>query len=317
MSIPGIGIEWTSEDIEKLDGLIHQISLRKCCAFIGAGLSHDAGYPRWGDIVSQLKISAEVATGREIDLPPDPNWDQIEKLRTLMGEELYLSQLQIVFGPDGKLTYLPVHHAIVNTPFIAFVTTNYDYCLENAASAASKQVTVEYYPELDITHLRDGHIFHIHGVITPDNPQALIGSVVLSKSDYERAYQQGTGLPRFLASLSEFYTLVFFGYSLGDSVLVKVIQTTQLELELRSQIEHRVGMGNRIQPKHYIVMHHRANVNPDAISDLGLIPIYYGGDQERHSALQRLAEHIRARTTNIHYPEPIVYRDMFEDQGDD
>lgn len=97
-------------------------------------------------------------------------------------------------------------------------------------------------------------------MIRPTNPEELIGSVILSNRDYEAAYQVNTGLPRFLASLSEFCTLVFVGYSLGDSDLIKVIRATQLELERRGNYEVQVGLGNRMQPRHYIIMHIEAQV---------------------------------------------------------
>lgn len=312
MDIP-LGIDPSPENIRNIEGLIQQISLQKSCAFIGAGLSHDAGYPLFGEAVSRLKTSAEAIIGHDIDLPADENWDQIEFLRNLMGEENYRTELIRIFGPNGKLDYLPVHQLISSIPFLSWITTNFDYCLENAAMNISKQVTVQYFPELDITRLRDCHIFHIHGVIRPTNPEGLIGSIVFSNRDYELAYQMNTGLPRFLASLSEFCTLVFIGYSLGDSDLIKVIRATQLELERRGNNEVQVGLGKRIQPKHYIIMHQEAQVNADAIRELGLFPICYCGDKDRHSVLQKLLSYIRMRTTEIRYPEPVVYREMFED----
>jgi len=39
-----LGINLDQEYADNLEGLINQISLKKCCAFIGAGLSHEAGY---------------------------------------------------------------------------------------------------------------------------------------------------------------------------------------------------------------------------------------------------------------------------------
>ena len=308
-----LGIDTSPENINNIEGLIQQISRKKSCAFIGAGLSHDAGYPLFDEAVSHLKTSAEAIVGYKIDLPTDENWDQIEYLRNLMGEANYREEIIRIFGPDGKHDYLPVHHSICSIPFLSLITTNFDYCLENAAKNIPKKVTVQYFPELDITRLRDYHIFHIHGVIRPTNPEELIGSIVFSNRDYEVAYQMNTGLPRFLASLSEFVTIVFIGYSLGDPDLIKVIHATQLELERRGNIEIQAGLGKRIQPKHYIIMHQEARVNADAIRELGLLPIRYCGDKDRHSDLQKLLSYIRRRTTEIDYYEPVINREMFED----
>lgn len=313
MDIP-IGIDPSPDNIRNLEGLIQQISLKKTCAFIGAGLSHGAGYPLWTELIEYLKSTAEKIVNQEITIAKEDNWNQIEIFREILGEENYKAELIKIFGPDGKLDYLPVHQLICSIPFQSLITTNYDYCLENAAMAASKQVTIQYYPELDITRLRElNHIYHIHGVIRPNNPEELIGSIILSNGDYEIAYQMNTGLPRFLAGLSEFNTLVFIGYSLGDPALIKIIRTTQMELERRADFEIQVGLGQRRQPRHYIIMHQEARANPEAIRELGLISICYNGDQVRHSVLQRLLSYIQMRTTEIRYPEPVVYRDMFED----
>jgi hypothetical protein len=306
------GIDQAPDNNSNLDGLIQQISLNRCCAFVGAGLSCDAGYPLWHEIIKSLKSKAQEIIGHEIELN-DSNWEQVEILRNSMGEVHYKAELINIFCPDGKRWYLPTHLEISRIPFVAHITTNYDYCLENAAMVLGMQKTVQYYPELDITRLREGDIFHIHGVIPPENPEQFVGSVILSDRDYKTAYQPNTGLPRFLGTLSEFYNLVFIGYSLGDTDLTKVIRTTQLELEQRGQTEIQVGLGKRIPLNHYIIMHKDAQVNSEAFRELGLLPIFYSGDQVYHSDLQKLLSYIRMRTTGINYPEPIVNREMFED----
>ena len=91
MDLP-LGIDRSDDNIKNLDGLIQQITLQKSCAFIGAGLSHDAGYPLFAEAISRLKTSAEAIIGHDIDLPADENWDQIEFLRNLMGEENYRTE---------------------------------------------------------------------------------------------------------------------------------------------------------------------------------------------------------------------------------
>ncbi|MEJ2710738.1 MAG: hypothetical protein P8074_24210, partial [Anaerolineales bacterium] len=68
MNIPKIGIELTQGHMQNLNDLVHQISLGKCCIFVGAGLSRGAGYPLWRELISRLKHAAEQLTSQEIDL---------------------------------------------------------------------------------------------------------------------------------------------------------------------------------------------------------------------------------------------------------
>ena len=118
---------------------------------------------------------------------------------------------------------------------------------------------------------------------------------------------------RFLANLFEYYTLVFIGYSLSDIELINIIRNTQLELDRRAKTELRVGLGKRVQLKHYIIMPKDSKVNSDAINELQLRAVIYNGDQDDYHILTKLLSYIRSRTTDIHYPEPKVYREMFED----
>ena len=167
--------------------------------------------------VAPGNLITEGIIGHEIEDLHDANWDKVELLRNLMGDELFQSELTKSFNPDTKKDYLAVHHEICSIPFLSYITTNYDYCLENAIKATLKQVTVQYYPELDFSRIRNGDVYHIHGVIKPNKPGELFGSVILSNRDYEKAYEPNTGLPRFLANLFEIFTIVFIGYSFGDS----------------------------------------------------------------------------------------------------
>jgi hypothetical protein len=301
------------EDNINLDKLINKISLQQCCAFIGAGLSICAGYPSWDGVIKHFEHKIQGLNIDPISLPVDSNWNQIEFFRKVLGEEKYKDEIVYLFGQDGKHQFLPAHHKLCQIPFPSLITTNFDYCLENAAMSCQKNITVQYYPELNFSLFRESQIYHIHGVIPPLQPQALIGSIILSESDYSAAYQQGTGLPRFLASVADFYSIVFLGYSLGDNDLIKVIHATQLELEQRSDFESQRKLGKRKQPPHFIIMHKDAKVNRDKLSHLGLLPIRYGGEKVRHADLQILLDYIQSRTTQIKYPEPTIYRDIFEE----
>ena len=276
-------------------------------------MSKGAGYPLWNELTSHLKLSAEDCVGYEIIFPSKENLDQIGHLRDMLGEEWFQKEIIRIFGSDGKFDYLPVHQQVVTIPFISIITTNYDYCIENAAIALSKDITVQYFPELDISRLREGHIFHIHGFIHPKNPERYIGSLILTRKNYDFAYEEDTNLPNFLTHLYEFQTLVFMGFSFADNSLVKIMKTAQIGLESRRNYELQSGLGKRITPKHFVVMHHEAKIKQDTIRELGLLPIFYTGDQDRHSCLQPLLSYIKFRTTGIPYKEPVVYSDMFED----
>ena len=42
-----LGIVMDPANIQNLEDLVQQVINNKCCAFIGAGISKEAGYPLW------------------------------------------------------------------------------------------------------------------------------------------------------------------------------------------------------------------------------------------------------------------------------
>lgn len=313
MKLPS-GIDLSSKNLRNLERLIQQISQENSCAFIGAGLSYGAGYPLWREVIEKLQNKAKEITGNKIEFENDRNWDRIEQLRNIIGEEYYKEELLQLFGPKDKYDFLPVHSLINSIPFLSCITTNYDYCLENAASVIGKQVTVQFYPELYIKHLLEHHhIYHIHGVIEPEYPERSFGTVILSKRDYDSAYKINSRLSRFLADLYLSCSLVFIGYSLSDVALVSVINNTKMELAQQIENELRSGIGKRIKTEHFIILHKESFIDEVALSELNLIPIYYTGEDVKHSELQNLLKYIQEKTSKELKPKPLIYRGMFED----
>jgi len=302
----------TPDNRKNLESLIQKISQDECCIFVGAGLSIPAGYPNWEGLVTTLKQAAEINTGCDPCDPELSNWDKAEFYRETLGEERYREQIIDLFSPDGKEDYRSIHRVIMEIPFHAYITTNYDYCLENAASSLGKSIRVHFFPELDPSYLRTEDAFHIHGVLNPDNPHGTVGTFILTERDYREAYRLESSLPNFLASLFWFHTLVFIGYSMNDNDLIKVFQSAQLELSHKSKLELEKGIGKRKQNRHFIFLHQDGNVRMEAIREMGLIPIFYGGETVRHTELNKLLDFILRRTTEIQYPKPEMNRDMFE-----
>lgn len=300
------------ENRNNIESLIQNINQDECCVFIGAGLSIPAGYPSWEYLLSNLRRAAEEKTGTDSFELSRSKWGEAEQYRRIIDEPQYSQLVTSHFLPDGKDKFRSVHQVILDTPFHAYITTNYDCCLENAATFLRKQTTIHYYPELDPSFLRKSHIFHIHGFINPENPNETIGTIVLTERDYARAYRPTTVLPTFLASLFFFHTIVFIGYGLNDEDLTKIYQTTKLELELQKEFEKEENIGTRKLNRHNIFLHNENSNRLQTIREMELLPIFYGGETIRHSGLEEILRYIHIHTTKLDYPQLDIHQNMFE-----
>ena len=152
--------------------LIDYIRKGQCCAFVGAGLSKPAGYPLWEELLDKLKKVAENITGNKA-IYNGTGFEPAEKAdsyRKIIGEEKYYEFLIDTFDPtDNKQPCLQVHHDLIQMPFNAYVTTNYDCLLKRALEEEGKNISYDLYPFLDVTRLREKRLFHIHGIIDYDD----------------------------------------------------------------------------------------------------------------------------------------------------
>jgi hypothetical protein len=190
-------------------------------------------------------------------------------------------------------------------------------CLENAANYLNIQVISQFYPELDPSYLRERHVYHVHGGLDPEHPNKFVGTIVLTKRDYQRAYLPETSLPIFLKTLFCNHTVVFIGYGLNDIDLVNVIQRARAELEERAVFELEQGIGRRKESHHFVIMHQgvggeEINNNLDSVKTLGLLPIFYNGETTHHTELEEILDMIQLRTTDLALPKHVIMRDVFD-----
>jgi hypothetical protein len=119
-----------------------------------------------------------------------------------------------------------IHGVLADLPLSTYLTTNYDFLMENALSAKLRQPFTEYcrwnktlqklYPLNDLIETSTDRplVYHIHGI------GGIPDTMVLTENDYE-TFLLGFGLddniipPSVRISISQ-YPLIFIGYSLRD-----------------------------------------------------------------------------------------------------
>ncbi len=189
--------------------------------FAGAGLSAGAGLPTWGELLRR-GIDELVGSLPEGELHQEELRQLVERGKLLEVADFCKEKLGGAYHQflaeqvRGDLAELPpTHDVLMQLPFSAWVTTNYDKLLERAYSKVKRG-----FPKT-LTHkdtealgrlLFDGgqFILKAHGDI--DRPE----TVVLTSRDYSEIIHANPAFNEIFSGLLLTKALFFVGYSLSD-----------------------------------------------------------------------------------------------------
>jgi len=248
--------------------LLGQISKNECCAFIGAELSKPAGYPTWFEFLEILKTETEYWSGITIDDEHLDNYERAEEYRNKLGIENYRNIIQREFDPDNnKQPWLSVHRDLVSMPFASWVTTNYDCILENAIRAIDGDPVYSFTPNHPITKLRNRQIFHIHGIIDHSNLFETQDSIILTRTDFDRAYTPESNLVKLITCLYTELTIFFVGFNVRDPFLMRILKISFSDLGKTQQFVSERGIGLIKNKKHYALLPYHKKISADDLYD--------------------------------------------------
>jgi len=186
--------------------------------------------------------------------------------RAIMGENEYYELLRKAFHPHGKEPYRSIHVDLLEIPFNAFLTTNFDSCLENAANRVGGVEKVHVYPDLDPGRLYDRDIYHLHGRAYDEHGKSTVRTILLTASDYETAYRLSTqsgyatavdGLPPLrllLHTVFMYHTVLFVGFSLTDPAVGQILKASSEEHKRVGQEVSRIDRGAVRGKKHIALL---------------------------------------------------------------
>lgn len=184
--------------------------------FIGAGASIGSGLPSFRKLTQEIIHAAR----RDPELSEEPIKHQ--------SDDVVLGRLKDEYGVDvhqqvedriGVATSKPndLHRAIVelahSSPKPRIVTTNYDLHLSTAAEEADIEFPEFVGPALPVGDDFEGLVY-LHG-----NLRHASRHLVVTDSDFGRAYLRDAWATRFLERMFSVFTVLFVGYSHGDVVM--------------------------------------------------------------------------------------------------
>ena len=194
--------------------------------FIGAGLSREAGFVNWKELLKEIAEDLELKIDRETDLPAIAQYHANARSRNS------ISRLLIdEFTRDAKPT--PSLRALAHLPVATVWTTNYDNLLERAYEEAGRVADVRSGPD-DVARpprpRRTAVIYKMHGDI--DRPE----EAVLLKEDYEFYPEHRGEYTRVLQSDFLQKTFLFVGFSFTDPNIDQIL--SRLRKPGRTRTDH-------------------------------------------------------------------------------
>ena len=225
--------------------LVRHLNEKRCVIFVGAGLSAQAKLPSWGQLLSNLvnQVGADdtdedataelkklLDAGRYLDVADEC------KERLGSGYADFLSKaLQVGTGPVPE-----AHQLVMQLPFAAWITTNYDKLLEQAHFQVRGSVP-KTLTHLDAdtfgTLLFDGapFILKAHGDV--DKPESLI----FTTRDYREIIHSNPAFQAVFSAILLTRAVLFVGYSLNDP-------------DFRLLLDRQLTMFKKFVPERYAIM---------------------------------------------------------------
>ncbi|HEX3557902.1 MAG TPA: SIR2 family protein [Pyrinomonadaceae bacterium] len=198
----------------------------RCAAFIGAGLSVSAGYPKWESLITILitkaankgYIDPKKKSELESMTKTASKWLMVaQELTDSYGQAIFHTELVTLFESIGA-TPTAAHILITEIPFQFVVTTNYDQLIENAYFPKFNRIP-KIFTHADVSDFADSlwkqdfFILKAHGDLQKKS------SIILTEKDYRTVIYSSNGYRSLLAAIFTTKTILFLGVSLSDPEL--------------------------------------------------------------------------------------------------
>ncbi len=209
-------------DAAQRPALLSYVRERHCVLFVGAGLSRAAGYPGWRGLMETVvretieSVAVDSARGELSALLEAGRYAEVaDQCREMLGRSRFAALLRTqlakpVSPPDAT------HRPIVQTPYAAIVTTNFDTLLEDAYSLWSDK---------GVPKCPTGAQLGRHGTLLLDRAFFILkahgtihdaASLVFTSEDYRRITHANPAFQSMMAAILLSHAVVFVGYSLSD-----------------------------------------------------------------------------------------------------
>lgn len=175
--------------------------------FVGAGMSRQAGYPDWRDLLKEIAHELDIDLASEHDLAGVAQWH----INRTKGQRTRISQ-SIANSFPNKPEVPTAHRIMARLPVRYVWTTNYDNLIERAWDLQHRRMDVKAVnAALSVSHpWADTTLYKMHGSV--DNP----AEIVIATDDYELYRRKRAGFLQVLNGHLIALHSLFLGFSFTD-----------------------------------------------------------------------------------------------------
>ena len=271
--------------------VVELINSGEAWAFIGSGVSADAGYPTWDTLVhlalSSLpddikeRVEADPGYVRVLGVHDFPR--ALGRAVTIVGSRDWLdSALKTEFQSPrmpGTLAAM-----LAEWPFAGYITTNFDHLIEQALAGLEEHGWVPIGNTDEECRKTSGNasrvVWHVHGDF-----EGLRGSPVVTDLDYDRIYLEDGPLISALRALLQQRRVVFFGFGFRDPQVLTLLK--------------RVGrLCHPARPAYAFLSDCDENDRKELLRDYNVDVIPYSAPSGAHTQLVEILQLYRALVLN-------------------
>jgi SIR2-like domain len=246
--------------------LVQAVRSKRAIAFIGSGLSRDAGYPDWSQLLQALVAAAELDCSLE-DLAA--GGERALAIAQECKEKLQQEYYELLRGTFGEKVpgHSTIHVDLLRMPFASYMTTNIDPCLDLAGERVPGR-EIQVWPIFSDTRVGGGDIFYLHGKVPRPGQQCNVEQVRLTTDDYKEAYEDTAYISSLIAlAIKESYVLVFIGYGLREPAITAVLKAAWEQKKKMAEHISRFGLKVDQQQVHFALLP-EGEVAPDGVAAL-------------------------------------------------
>ena len=214
-------VSFYPQNEQNIISLMQSIAGGRLIPIIGAGLSRFAGYPLWGEFLTEVyNRNEKMMSVRKSDFQEKPYQEQAQQLFDDLGKNIFEQEVKRTFS-DRSIPDTIKEEAIWWIPYFfhrnLILTTNFDNLLQYVYG--QRGVTIFPYASDDIEKLRvrdtaTSILYKTHGSVTP------FTNIILTKQQYEEHYDKTSNNYKVLSANMQGHDRLFLGCSLEDQEIL-------------------------------------------------------------------------------------------------